>query len=65
MARLPRNWVPVKVANSPVASNAARRPYSRAVAAHSNPVTPSMQASDSSRAAVSPPALSASAPSGG
>ena len=57
--------MPARVANSPAASSAARRPYSRPAVAQSRLVTPSMKPSDSTRAAARPPRLSATAPSGG
>ncbi len=57
--------MPARVANKAEARSAARCPYSRAAAAHSRVVTPSMKHSDSMRAAARPPALSARAPMGG
>ncbi|HWG03345.1 MAG TPA: hypothetical protein VG164_16040 [Trebonia sp.] len=52
-------------AYSAVANSAARRPNRLRVVPHSRQVTPSMNASDSSRAAVRPPRTSARPASGG
>jgi hypothetical protein len=65
VANEPRCSTGPDTANSAAAKNPAWRPYRREVAAHSSVVAPSMNASDSSRAAASPPRLSASAPAGG
>jgi len=53
------------MANSAAANSPARRLNIRAAVALRKQVAPSMKASDRIRAAASPPALSASAPSGG